>query len=55
MNEDNLFFYVFFIVPISFFIGHHIGTMRKKWLRELLTLLLLFAFVCSNLMISNLL
>jgi len=55
MNEDNLFFYVFFIVPISFFIGHHIGAMRKNWLRELLTLLLLFAFVCSNLMISNLL
>ncbi len=55
MNEDNLFFYVFFIVPISFFIGHHIGSIRRKWLGELLTLILLFAFVCSNLMISNLL
>lgn len=55
MNEDNVFFYIFIIVPISFFIGHYIGSMKRNWIRELLTLILLFAFVCSNLMISNLL
>jgi hypothetical protein len=54
MKEKNLFFYTFFIVPISVFIGHYIGSMRRKWVAELLTLALLFGFVCSNLMISNL-
>lgn len=47
---DNQFFMgAFAIVAISIFIGDYIGGTKKNGLREFLTLLVLVAYVCSNL------
>lgn len=48
--SDNQFFMgAFAIIAISIFIGDYIGGTKKNGLREFLTLLILVAYVCSNL------
>ena len=49
LNETPFFFGILLIVPISIFIGDFLGNLKNSVLREFLTLLLLGAFVCSNL------
>ena len=40
---------VLVLMQLSIFIGDYIGSTKKNGLREFLTLLLLVAYVCSNL------
>ena len=49
VNEVNLLFFTLFIIPTAVFIGNYIGRIRRNWIRELLTLSLIVALICSNL------
>jgi len=49
MAEQQFFMGAFVLMPVSIFIGDYIGGTKKNGLREFLTLLVLVAYVCSNL------
>jgi len=53
LNESLFFFGILLIVPLCIFIGDYLGAIKNSVLREFLTLLLLGAFVCSNLQASG--
>ncbi|MDP2387716.1 MAG: DUF6427 family protein [Bacteroidota bacterium] len=55
LNETIFFFGILLIVPAAIFVGDYLGTIKNNALREFLTLLLLGAFVCSNLQVAGLL
>lgn len=48
-REVHFFIGAMVLMPLSIFIGDYIGGTKKNGLRELLTLLILVAYVCSNL------
>jgi hypothetical protein len=49
INEFNLLFFTLFIIPTSVFLANYIGRIRRKWIREFLTVSLLIGLICSNL------
>lgn len=49
MGEVHFFMGAMVLMQLSIFIGDYIGSIKKNGLREFLTLLLLVAYVCSNL------
>ena len=55
LNETMFFFGVSLVIPGAIFVGDFLGTIKNNALREFLTLLLLGAFVCSNLQAAGLL
>lgn len=54
-GENNFFFCSLFIVPMSIYIGHYIGSLKKNGMREFLTLMILIAYICSNLQVFGVL
>lgn len=55
LNETIFFFGILLVIPAAIFVGDFLGTIKNNILREFLTLLLLGAFVCSNLQAAGLL
>ena len=49
MSESHFFIGALVLIQLSIFIGDYIGGTKKNGLREFLTLLLIVAYVCSNL------
>ncbi len=55
LNETVFFFGILLVIPAAIFVGDYLGMIKNDALREFLTLLLLGAFVCSNLQAAGLL
>jgi hypothetical protein len=53
IREEGFFKGMLMIVPLSIYIGDYLGTIRKGFLREFLTTLLLAAYICSFLQASG--
>lgn len=49
VNASPFFKGIFLIIPLSIFAGDYLGNIKKGFLREFLTVLLLAAWICSNL------
>ncbi len=55
INESVFFFGILLVIPAAIFVGDFLGSIKNNVLREFLTLLLLGAYVCSNLQAASLL
>ncbi len=55
ISEINLLFFTLFIIPASVFLANYISRIRRKWIREFLTVSLLMGLICSNLQFLGLL